>query len=1051
MKKKILSVILTLTLVLTMMPSSTAFAGTEKVQFSVEASNMTPNAKDEVTFTVYYEASETCTGFQFDLDIPTGLTYVTSSGALESEFKNSANAESEASFTELTKRVIAGSLSGLTLNQKIAVMKFKCTVDDGVSGVKNITLKDISGTGENFTELSESDFKINSADVNIPKTPITSVTASVTQPAKGNPLATTVDIGSATSYTAEAPVWYKGSGIAGDTATGNADASQVYTVKVTLKADTTKGENFATSGLTVPTGYDVVSNDGTTLVLKKTFDATDARTLTALEITEYTGGVKKHGDTISKDELTVKATFDSGSPDADYKNYEIVYKTGSALTKGDTTFKVKNGSVESGNYTLGTAVAGKALTAEAFTFTAPSLIYDGTNQIAKIQDAVSAKKGVGTPTFTVKKGNETVAEAKNAGEYKLLVSALEGTEYAAGSDIELGTVTIQPKSISGAVITFGTQATYDGTAKDVEITSVMDGGNALTKDTDYTITSGGIATNVEEQTLTITGKGNYTGTATSATKWKLSPKAVDASMIAPVSDATYTGSAITPKPAITDGTALTEGTDFDYSYEDNTNAGTAKVKITGKGNYTGTAEKTFVITAADQKPTITASRGLQVGGSTLDLNSLVKGVGGGADVTFTIASGDAATLSGSTLTSDVTKTGEVKITVTIAAKDVNNDGEDEYKAYTGTEAITVTVNDKNEQAALTMDNAASVIFGNTLTLSTSGGSGTGAVSYEIITGGTGGATISGNVLTPTKAGTVKVCATKAADDNYNEAISDEFEITIEQATPTGIPAYTKITVDGKTLAEAALAVGTLNPSAGELKWVDDSDANLPAGTIVEKNKAYKWKFTPTDTNYKTVSGTITLYSVTSGGGISYIPPATDSLPAVKTESTKAVESYVKPADYEDAEAAEIKAIMDKAAADIKNAKTEEEVKAIEAAAKAEIDKLETAEEKAVIRTVEATKFKAVSKVTKLNGKKAIKITWNVPADMEFDGFEVYRSTKKNSGFGKKPIFTTTKRQYTNNKGLKKGKTYYYKVRAYKYVNDEKVYTEYSFKAIRTLK
>jgi len=70
--------------------------------------------------------------------------------------------------------------------------------------------------------------------------------------------------------------------------------------------------------------------------------------------------------------------------------------------------------------------------------------------------------------------------------------------------------------------------------------------------------------------------------------------------------------------------------------------------------------------------------------------------------------------------------------------------------------------------------------------------------------------------------------------------------------------------------------------------------------------------------------------------------------------------------------------------------------------------------------------------------------------MDFDGYEVYRSTRRYSGFGTEPFFTTSKTQYINNKGLKKGETYYYKVRGFKFVNDEKVYTEHSFKAWRTI-
>ena len=184
----------------------------------------------------------------------------------------------------------------------------------------------------------------------------------------------------------------------------------------------------------------------------------------------------------------------------------------------------------------------------------------------------------------------------------------------------------------------------------------------------------------------------------------------------------------------------------------------------------------------------------------------------------------------------------------------------------------------------------------------------------------------------------------------------------------------------------------------------------------------------------------------------YIPSIpTDSLKTVRTEAIKAVTDYVNPADYEEAQQAEIKTIVDNAKKDIEAAKTADEIKAIEAAAKAELDKLETAEEMALIRTIEGTQFTARSKATTLNGKKAIRVTWNKPADLDFDGYEIYRSTERYKGYGTEPFFTTTNQKYTNNKGLKVGKTYYYKVRGFKYVNDEKVYTEYSLKAWRTVK
>ena len=105
----------------------------------------------------------------------------------------------------------------------------------------------------------------------------------------------------------------------------------------------------------------------------------------------------------------------------------------------------------------------------------------------------------------------------------------------------------------------------------------------------------------------------------------------------------------------------------------------------------------------------------------------------------------------------------------------------------------------------------------------------------------------------------------------------------------------------------------------------------------------------------------------------------------------------------------------------------------------------------MIADVENTRFAARSQLTTLNGKKAVKVTWNVPEGMELDGFDVYRSVKRYEGYGRKPFWTTTKTSYINNRDLEVGRTYYYKVRGFKYVDGEKVYTQWSYKAWRTIK
>ncbi len=61
-------------------------------------------------------------------------------------------------------------------------------------------------------------------------------------------------------------------------------------------------------------------------------------------------------------------------------------------------------------------------------------------------------------------------------------------------------------------------------------------------------------------------------------------------------DKTYTSKAITPKATVT---GLTAGTDYVVTYSDNVNAGTATIKIEGKGAYTGSKEWLFTIKPLD--------------------------------------------------------------------------------------------------------------------------------------------------------------------------------------------------------------------------------------------------------------------------------------------------------------------------------------------------------------------------------------------------------------------------------------------------------------------
>ena len=98
------------------------------------------------------------------------------------------------------------------------------------------------------------------------------------------------------------------------------------------------------------------------------------------------------------------------------------------------------------------------------------------------------------------------------------------------------------------------------------------------------------------------------------------------------------------------------------------------------------------------------------------------------------------------------------------------------------------------------------------------------------------------------------------DDAYLPFINGTATITVNKITLDSTPKFTLISTSGKTLADAGLAAASDWPE-GTLTW------DLPLETTVAVNTAYGWTFTPADTaHYETVTGTIVLYSVSGGGG-----------------------------------------------------------------------------------------------------------------------------------------------------------------------------------------
>lgn len=88
------------------------------------------------------------------------------------------------------------------------------------------------------------------------------------------------------------------------------------------------------------------------------------------------------------------------------------------------------------------------------------------------------------------------------------------------------------------------------------------------------------------------------------------------------------------------------------------------------------------------------------------------------------------------------------------------------------------------------------------------------------------------------------------------------------------------------------------------------------------------------------------------------------------------------------------------------------------------------------------KKEKITEVKAAAGIKGNTITWK-SSSKEHDGYQVYRSTKKSSGFKLVATTNSTCKKFVDGLNIKKGKTYYYKVRAYVDKDGEMIYSKYS--------
>ena len=503
-------------------------------------------------------------------------------------------------------------------------------------------------------------------------------------------------------------------------------ASRVYNKEaLTNKEVTVSGDGFAKDeGAT----YDVTGSQTEVGESKNTFkyELKSNTKASNYNITKVEGDLKV---TAEDGEVVVTITGHSDSVEYDgnektVSGYDVAITEGSKYTTSDFTF---NGNAEAKGTEAGTYSMG--LNADQFTNTNDNytqvtfIVNDGSLTITpKSINPDDEKNGITVtdPENSIYDGNEHI-NGLTVTDSKLNTTLVEGTDYTltySGDLINVGTVTITVKGIGNYTGEF--TKTYQILPREYTVTT-----NTDSKVYDGTaLTAGGTVNNlVDGETVNLTMTGSQTDVGTSDNTYELNwtgsakesnythgkdsigtltvtkqsiapdpehPETYKEVTITSPSDEVYDGNEHKWIPTVTDkeGNELVAKTDYKvtYSTTDFTNVtGTITVTITGIGNYTGKATRTYSITPKTYTVT-TESDSKVYDGTALTAGGKVSGIVNGETVDFTIT-GSQTSVGTSDNTYELNWTGSAKEsnythgkdsigTLTVKAKSIVPDGPD---------------------------------------------------------------------------------------------------------------------------------------------------------------------------------------------------------------------------------------------------------------------------------------------------------------------------------------------------------------------------------------
>ena len=544
-----------------------------------------------------------------------------------------------------------------------------------------------------------------------------------------------------------------------------------------------------------------------------------------------------------------------------------IYNTGSntfAATVNNipNSIHVLNDDSNLGGYDVGTfslSVVQRNISACTVSLSPETYTYFGST----MKPGVNVK--VGTYSFNEgANGDYTVSsnpsEIKDAGNYTITITPTSSGRLT-GSAVTK-TFTMEPRSFETdkAKVTLGSSSMeYTGSKLEPTVSVAFPGKvdydppiDASNYDVSYDKNI-----NVGTATVTVTGKGNYTGKATA--QFTITAKDLSGAKFSDIPNQTYTGNEIKPEPTVTlvsatnaSTTTLVKGTDFDFSYARNVNVPVTPndvptVTITGKGNYTGTASTTFNIVKAT--PTVTAPTGksLTYNGSAQAL------VNAGSTTAGTLQYSTDGQTYGTSVPS-ATNAG----TYTIYYRVVGNSNINDVAA----QSVTATI--AKATPSVTAPTGKSLTYtGSAQALVNAGSTSAGTLQYS-----SDGQTYGTSVPSATNAGTYTVYYRVVGNSNINDVAAKSVTATIAKATPS-VTAPTGLSLTYNGSAQALAKAGST--TAGTLQYSSDGQTystSIPSATNAGTYTIY-YRVVGDANNNDVAAKSVTATIAKAAGSISY--------------------------------------------------------------------------------------------------------------------------------------------------------------------------------------